>query len=102
MPYKNKEDANKNKREQALKRREITDKLKDVPCSDCGQKFPPICMDFDHVRGEKKFSIAQRAGRTMSLDLLLAEIDKCEIVCACCHRLRTQKRQEEKWKEEGI
>jgi hypothetical protein len=23
-------------------------------------------------------------------DLIQNEIDKCEIVCACCHRIRTQ------------
>ncbi|MDP4236659.1 MAG: thiamine pyrophosphate-dependent dehydrogenase E1 component subunit alpha, partial [Bacteroidota bacterium] len=27
--------------------------LKTKPCLDCGNSFPPECMDFDHVRGEK-------------------------------------------------
>lgn len=47
-------------------------------------------MDFDHVRGEKAFSIAVRY--VHSLDKLFAEIEKCDIVCANCHRIRTQAR----------
>jgi hypothetical protein len=27
---------------------ELLNKLRDVPCSDCGQRFPPCAMDFDH------------------------------------------------------
>jgi hypothetical protein len=40
------------------KRRILIDSLKDVPCADCGGKFPPECMDFHHVHGEKDFGIA--------------------------------------------
>jgi uncharacterized OB-fold protein len=25
-----------------------------VPCADCGQRFPPVVMDFDHRDGETK------------------------------------------------
>ena len=64
--------------------------IKDVPCLDCGGRFPACVMDFDHVRGEKKFSIAQRLFK--SPKTLLVEIEKCEIVCSNCHRIRTEKR----------
>ena len=70
------------------KMRTIIDSIKDVPCCDCGNKFPPCAMDFDHVRGEKRFNIGQHiAGH--SLDSILSEIEKCDIVCANCHRIRT-------------
>jgi len=63
---------------------------KDAPCVDCGGRFPPECMDFDHVRGTKSFNVGTRArGRW---ELLAAEIAKCEVVCANCHRTRTVNR----------
>ena len=61
---------------------------KDQPCADCDVKYPPHVMDFDHVRGEKEFGIGEsyyRVGRKR----LLAEIAKCDVVCANCHRERT-------------
>jgi hypothetical protein len=57
---------------------------------DCGLTFPPIAMDFDHVRGVKIRSVSQMAN--MKWAHVLAEIAKCELVCACCHRLRTKSR----------
>jgi len=56
------------------------------PCADCGGVFPPECMDFDHVRGTKLFSIGWRmAGSHLTLQ---REIEKCDLVCANCHRIR--------------
>ena len=69
------------------KKKLVIDDLKNVPCTDCGNTFPPCCMDFDHIEGIKEFSIGNNL--TRSLDSLLTEIEKCEIVCANCHRLRT-------------
>lgn len=60
-----------------------------TPCADCGQRFPPVCMDFDHVRDDKESTIALLVSKGASLDRIAKEIEKCELVCACCHRLRT-------------
>jgi hypothetical protein len=66
--------------------------LRSKPCMDCGGEFPPECMDFDHRPEETKlFHIAQLShGR--SRERLNAEVAKCDIVCANCHRIRTRKR----------
>lgn len=64
--------------------------FKDVPCADCGGKFPPVCMDFDHVRGTKKFNMAKAVHR--SLKAIDEEIAKCDVVCSNCHRIRTASR----------
>jgi hypothetical protein len=45
-------------------------------------------MDFDHVRGEKKFNVAHFI-YTGSYQAVQDEIAKCEVVCSNCHRLRT-------------
>lgn len=64
---------------------------KNKPCADCGRTFPSECMDFDHVRGKKELPIGT-AARWTSVGRLQAEIDKCDVVCACCHRTRTKLR----------
>lgn len=81
--------AAKEKRDSA---RAHVDTLKSGPCTDCGQKFPPVAMDFDHVRGAKAKSVATMVSAGYKLDLILEEIAKCDLVCACCHRVRTSSR----------
>jgi len=63
--------------------------LKDVPCADCGGRFPSVCMDFDHVRGEKLFLVCKPNSIGPALD---EEIKKCDVVCSNCHRIRTHNR----------
>lgn len=67
--------------------------LKSGPCTDCGGSFPPECMDFDHVRGEKIAGVSQLL--TRSRLRAVAEIAKCELVCANCHRIRTKARRQQ-------
>jgi hypothetical protein len=73
----------------------IIDQLKNHPCSDCKNSFPPVAMDFDHVRGEKKFGIALARMGNYTAEKILAEVAKCDLVCANCHRIRTAKRRGE-------
>ena len=63
-------------------------KIKDVPCMDCGIKYPPYVMDFDHINGDKSFTIGPAVAK-IGMEKLQEEIDKCEVVCANCHRERT-------------
>jgi hypothetical protein len=64
-----------------------------TPCLDCGVQLPPTVMEFDHVRGEKRFNIGQwhRAklapGETKE-QIVREEIAKCEVRCPNCHRMR--------------
>jgi hypothetical protein len=68
--------------------REYVRKVKSQPCSDCGQSFPYYVMDLDHVRGEKFRTVNKLAGR-VGMKRLIEEVDKCDVVCANCHRIRT-------------
>lgn len=68
------------------KRIAIIDAAKNVPCADCGQRFPPVAMDFHHLDGSKEFGIGKR--KSNSVARLQAEIAKCVVLCAVCHRLR--------------
>ena len=69
------------------KRKDIISAAKSVPCADCGVQYPTCVMDFDHIKGNKLFNVGAKT--TGSIKVLLAEIAKCEVVCANCHRLRT-------------
>lgn len=62
--------------------------LKTVPCKDCNNIFLPYCMDFDHI-GNKKMAISKMAHECFSFSNILKEIEKTELVCIMCHRLRT-------------
>ena len=74
----------------------IQDLKRDVPCMDCGGKFPVECMDFDHRDPKTKtLNIAQVSHH--GIQKILKEIEKCDIVCANCHRVRTQRRRDGNW-----
>lgn len=60
------------------------------PCVDCGEA-DPIVLEFDHVRGEKLCDVAHGIGM-FGLVKLMAEIAKCDVRCANCHRRRTHER----------
>ena len=87
-----KEQKAKYNRRYRHKRRAVIDAIKAVPCIDCGKRYPSCVMDFDHVRGEKLFSIGANLMSYPIVDVLI-EIAKCEVVCANCHRLRTYKKE---------
>jgi len=60
------------------------------PCLDCGGFFPGVAMDFDHRdRAQKITEIPTMVKRYVAWPTILAEIAKCDLVCANCHRLRT-------------
>lgn len=68
------------------------DALRDRPCQDCDQRFPPCAMDFDHRDpASKRAAVTRLIGRA-GIDRILDEAAKCDIVCANCHRLRTFQR----------
>lgn len=84
-----------NKRAQVERNYAYANEAKDVPCADCGERFPTVCMDFDHLPGfEKVANISSLVQRPVSLERLVAEIAKCDVVCANCHRIRTADRRE--------
>ncbi len=85
----NRERAARKTREVTLQRRAWIAGLKAKPCMDCRKLFPAVCMDFDHVRGQKLFQVSECR---RSLEAILAEIAKCDLVCSNCHRIRHEMR----------
>jgi len=71
---------------------EFVNREKDQPCKDCGQRFPPYVMDFDHTGNDKIHAISFLVRNFASLERIRAEMNKCEVVCSNCHRMRTARR----------
>jgi hypothetical protein len=59
------------------------------PCMDCGIQHPYYCMEFDHVRGRKRFEMWRVGYVYTNLKTIQDEIDKCDVVCRNCHAKRT-------------
>lgn len=54
-------------------------------CLDCGRSFPSYCLDYHHRNPMEKDLSVSHAGSIMKARI---EIEKCDLVCACCHRIR--------------
>jgi len=61
-------------------------------CADCGGKFPYYVLDLDHRSGTEKLYDPSRLVNMGSWVKLKVEVAKCDVVCANCHRERTQRR----------
>lgn len=55
----------------------------------CGEKNP-LYLEFDHLEN-KTDTISNMVRRQVSLKRLKQEIEKCQVLCVKCHRLKTAK-----------
>ena len=79
----------KRKRHQWRSHAELLNALRDVPCADCGHRYAPCVMDFDHRDPNAKRNTVTRMIGRAGTARILDEVAKCDIVCANCHRART-------------
>lgn len=66
--------------------------LRTHPCVDCGETDLRV-LEFDHVKNKKYRSISYLVNHGFSLEVVIEEIKKCEVVCGNCHRIRTGNRE---------
>lgn len=66
--------------------------IKSRPCVDCGQKFIASAMEFDHRDATEKVASISALASIGTLQGVVKEILKCDVVCANCHRVRTKQR----------
>jgi hypothetical protein len=64
-------------------------------CVDCGYNKSPYALQFDHIGNDKKESVSNLIRSDYSWETIILEINKCEVVCANCHAIRTQNRKRE-------
>lgn len=92
LAHKAEHDANvqrRNKRVRADYRQRLADYLLDHPCVDCGEPDVRV-LDFDHEDPARKLDeVARLVGNGIAWARVEAEIAKCSVRCANCHRRRT-------------
>lgn len=60
---------------------------KTLSCAKCGFAHP-AALDFHHRNPEEKlYEVSVMPGKSISKDKILAEIAKCDVLCANCHRI---------------
>jgi 5-methylcytosine-specific restriction endonuclease McrA len=55
-------------------------------CLSCGSKQD---LEFDHIDPESKLFSFGKKGSSVALSKLLEEIDKCQLLCIPCHRIKS-------------
>lgn len=58
---------------------------KSLRCSKCGENHPAT-IDFHHRIGKKENGISKMVGDGYSIERIKKELEKCEVLCANCHR----------------
>ena len=54
-------------------------------CKKCGEMRPYV-LDFHHRDGDEKIATINRMIKSASVQTLQAELEKCDVLCANCHR----------------
>lgn len=72
------------------RRKNISNQLKEykktLKCENCG--FDDYrALEFHHVTNTKDFNISDAIRSRLSFNKILTEIEKCQVLCANCHRI---------------
>lgn len=71
-------------------RQYVLDYLSAHPCVECGESDPMV-LEFDHIHGRKSKAVSVMVSEGRTFEAIQAEIDKCQVLCANCHRRKTMK-----------
>ena len=66
----------------------VVEYLSTHACVDCGES-DPIVLEFDHRELGAKLNAVSRLVHMSTLNAVRAEIEKCDVRCGNCHRIRT-------------
>ena len=64
---------------------EVQEYKKTLKCEKCDENHP-ACLDFHHVDNNKEVSVADAVTKGWSMKKIMAEIEKCSVLCSNCHR----------------
>ncbi len=80
----------KNVARRRFEARGVLDREKSKPCKDCGHSYHPCQMDFLRAEGGREIPLARMLH--LSINRIMEEIGKSDLVCANCSRLRVRAR----------
>lgn len=75
-------------RPSAQKNIQIINDFKNKPCSICNQQYDSYNMQIDHIDPMTKLYDVCQLKHSKSI-ILIAELKKCQVVCALCHRKKS-------------
>lgn len=78
------------KKATAENRERLLEYLLSHPCVECGEA-DPIVLEFDHINPEEKEKSISALVRSRKWESVMQEIEKCQVLCANCHKRRTAK-----------
>lgn len=77
------------KRTSNKKKKYLYDYLSSHPCEHCWEDRP-VVLEFHHTNAEaKEYSVSSMC--SMSLEKIISEIEKCQVLCCNCHKIVTSK-----------
>ena len=76
-------------RNRTIKKREIWKLKESSGCTDCKEMYPHYMLEFDHLPEFEKIGSPTQLVANYSLAKALEEVEKCDVVCANCHKIRT-------------
>lgn len=75
-----------NKKYQRKNKLWLEDLKKTLKCNRCSEA-ESCCLDFHHIDPKsKEYNLCQMINQGCSQQTILEEIEKCEVLCANCHR----------------
>ena len=80
--------AQRNKERRELGRQIVVDAKLGAPCPGCNITYPHFVMDFHHRDPSTKIACIGTLANSGSVASLLEEIEKCDLLCSNCHRIR--------------
>ena len=81
------ESRNKNRADKRRDNKKKAVEYKGAKCFDCGQSFPDCCYDFHHLDPTQVNDVPSSVLHC-SWKRIVAELDKCVMLCSNCHRIR--------------
>jgi hypothetical protein len=89
----NRDRRNQIRREHQQRNTEYCQRIKlERGCMDCGYRAHAEALDFDHRDPDTKGGNIAQMTSSASLERIIVEIEKCDVVCANCHRVRSARR----------
>ena len=80
-----KKQREKNRRLAKNRRKWLVEYKKSLSCIRCGENYPATLTFHHRKSSNKSFEIGNAICLGVSLKRLVAEIEKCEVLCANCH-----------------
>ena len=57
-----------------------------LACQRCGENYPATLIFHHRNQNDKEFSIAQAVHKGWSIERIVKETEKCDVLCTNCHK----------------